>query len=266
MQRTIYIDSVFLVNLVMDLFLLTLTAKTLKKTATFLRLSAGSVMGAAGYCLILCLPGISYPFKVLFGMLPVTFGMIKLGCGTRGAKELLYGTGYLFTYSFLLGGFMLFLIKRIPFLEKHRNSACMILLTGYIGFFLCKKGIASYKKGKENHFCKVEIEGDSSRISVYALIDTGNGLIEPVSGKPVAILEEEIWQRMKKWKRPEKYKIIPYHSIGKEKGILEGYEVDGIHIVEEMGEKQLEHVIIAVFKGNLSVKKKYQMILPPQWS
>ena len=58
-QEAIYLDSAFLLNLVMDLYLLKLTAKILGKTATFSRLLAGSLTGAAVYCLILCLPGLS---------------------------------------------------------------------------------------------------------------------------------------------------------------------------------------------------------------
>ena len=37
MQRTIYIDSIFLSNLIMDLLLLFLTTRTLKKSTTFLK-------------------------------------------------------------------------------------------------------------------------------------------------------------------------------------------------------------------------------------
>ena len=48
MQETVYIDSIFLLNLVMDLYLLMLTAKMLGKTATYLRIFAGSITGAAG--------------------------------------------------------------------------------------------------------------------------------------------------------------------------------------------------------------------------
>lgn len=266
MQRTIYIDSVFLINLVMDLFLLTLTAKALKKPAAFLRLLGGSTFGAFGYCLMLCLPKIPESFWMLPGMLLLAAGMIKLGCQVKGKKELLYGLGYLYTYSFLLGGFMLFLMKKSIVFRKYRNSVFFILLLGYLGFALCKAGLWHQKRKEKNHFCKVTIEGDDSKFSVYALVDTGNGLIEPVSKKPVAVLEEEVWQSMKKWMRPEKFKLIPYHSIGREKGILKGYEVDGIQIEEEMGKKQLDHVIIAVSPGKVSAQGNYQMILPPGWT
>lgn len=266
MQKVIYIDSIFFLNLIMDLFLLELTAVTLKKTATFFRILLGSLIGAAGYCLILCIPEISYFCKTLLGMIPMTFLMVRIGCQTKKWKEIFYGTGYLFAYAFLLGGFLLFLIKRIPFLKARSDSVFLILIVGYIGFRICRFGIRKYQKSRKNHFCMVELLGDEQPIRIYGLIDTGNGLTEPISGKPVAILEEAIWQEMKKSKRPEKYRIIPFHSIGKENGILEGYEVERVQIEYETQRKELTNVPVAVFKGKLSVKGEYQMILPTQWS
>ena len=48
LQNTIYIDSVFLLNLVMDLYLLKLTGRILGKTATYPRILLGSLAGALG--------------------------------------------------------------------------------------------------------------------------------------------------------------------------------------------------------------------------
>ncbi|MGN0377340.1 MAG: sigma-E processing peptidase SpoIIGA [Suilimivivens sp.] len=264
MQRIIYIDSIFLNNFIMDLLLLSLTAKTLKTTTTFFKTLVGSLIGAAGYCLILCLPG-SYSIKVMFGMLPVAALMLKIGCNLKRLKEFFYGMGYLFCYSFFIGGFILFLRKKIPFLSERNDSFGVLILTGCLGFLICKAGIEKYGKEKKNHFCKIILPGDQGEITVYGLIDTGNGLKDPVSGKEVAVLEEKVWEGMQKCKRAEKYKIIPFHSIGKENGILEGYQVDQIRIEEKTGFRNLENVIIAVFKGNISAKGDYQIILPPQW-
>lgn len=264
MQRTIYIDSIFLNNFVMDMLLLYLTCMTLKKSTTFLKTLAGSLFGAAGYCLILCLPG-SYSMKVLLGMLPVTALMIKIGCAIKGLKELLYGMGYLFTYAFLFGGFMLFLVKKLPFLQGKENPLPILISVGGTGFLICMLCISKYRESRSNHFCRIVLPGDQGEFEVYGLIDTGNGLCDPVSGKEAAILEEKVWQRMQQCKRPEKYKIIPFHSIGKEKGILEGYEVERIRVKEKTGCRELQNVIIAVFQGEISVKGDYQMILPPQW-
>ena len=110
------------------------------------------------------------------------------------------------------------------------------------------------------------LNGDERELQILGLIDTGNGLTDPVSGQPVAIMEETVWNEMQKEKRPEKYKVIPFHSIGKKRGILEGYEVERIEIECESEKKELTNVTIAVFQGKLSVKGDYQIILPPQWS
>lgn len=264
MQKVIYIDSIFMMNLIMDFFLLSLTAGTLKKTATFLRILTGSFLGSLGYCLALCFVNIPYYMMVLLFMIPTAMIMVKVGCKTGGVKEVLYGTGYLFTYAFLLGGTLLFLRNRFPAFSS--DSLMLTAFLGYLGFLVCRRGLKKYTEAKQNHFCRVVIPGDDSHLLVCGLIDTGNGLREPISGKPVAILEKEIWKKMKRWERPEKYRVIPFHSIGKTRGTLEGYEVDHIRIEYENGSKELNGVLIAVFDGRLSLKGRYQMLLPPEWN
>lgn len=266
LQGTIYIDSIFLLNLVMDLYLLTLTGKVLGKTATYSRIFAGSVIGALGYCIVLCLPGIPYMLKILAGMLPIGALMIKIACQTKGMKELIRAEGYLFTFSFLIGGFIIFLKAKIPLFANRSDSMAAIAGLGFVGFVICQKLISTYQKRKQDHFCRVFIPGDDGQVEIMALIDTGNGLIEPVSKKPVAILEENEWENLRMWMKPEKFKIIPYRSIGKANGMLEGYEVDAMEVKGDAGEKQFEKVIIAIFKGKMSEKGGYQMILPPELS
>lgn len=264
--NTVYIDSVFLLNLVMDLYLIKLIAKVLGKTATYPAILAGSMTGALGYCTVLCIPGVSYGVKVLLGMLPVGMLMIKVAFHTKGFAELFRIMGYLYFFSFVLGGLIIFLKGKMPFLRQYEDSLRVVLLLGFVGYAVCAGGIARWKLSRNNCFCTVMIAGDEKPVKVRALIDTGNGLLEPISHKPVAVLDEEVWINLKRWMRPEKYKIIPYHSIGKEKGLLEGYEVDEMVVKGSTGKKQFEKVIIAVFKGKVSGKGSYQMILPSQLS
>ena len=265
LQGIIYIDSIFALNLVMDLYLLLLTAKALGKTVSYLRIFAGSITGAAGYCLILCVPGISYILKVLLGMIPIGGLMIKIACRTKGIKELLRAMGYLFTFSFIMGGFIIFLKGKSRFFAD-MNTAVIPAGLGFAGFVLCRKLTKVWRKKKSSHFCQVVFQGDEGYVEVSALIDTGNGLVEPFSKKPVAILDADKWEGMKKWMKPEKYKVIPYHSIGKDKGIMEGYEIDTMRVKGNDGEKQYDKVIVTVFKGKVSGDGSYQMILPPELS
>lgn len=266
LQGTVYIDSIFLLNLVMDFYLLTLTGKVLGKTATYSGIFAGSVIGALGYCIVLCLPGIPYILKIPAGMLPTGALMVKLGCRTKGKKELVRAEGYLFLFSFLMGGFIIFLKVKIPLAAEHGDSMVMIAGLGFVGFVIFRKLMDAYRKRKEDHFCRVFLQGDHGPCEIMALIDTGNGLVEPISKKPVAVLEEKQWENLKGWMKPEKFKLIPYHSIGRENGMLEGYEIDLMEVKGKTGEKQFDKVIVAVFRGKISQKGGYQMILPPELS
>lgn len=263
LRGVIYIDSVFLLNLVMDLYLLCLTGKALGKKVSLLKVFWGSVAGAAGYCLILCVPGISYPHKVLFGMIPVGGLMVKTACKTRGPGELFRAMGVLFTFSFLMGGFIIFVKGKSAFAARG-DSVAIILGLGFGGYVLGRKLTELWRKKRNNHFCRVTLPGDEGPLELAALIDTGNGLVEPVSGNPVAILDAERWESLKTWMKPEKYKAIPYHSIGREKGVMEGYEIGGVSVKGDDGEERYDKMIVAVFKGNVAGDGSYQMILPPE--
>lgn len=266
LQDTIYIDSVFLLNLVMDLYLLKLTAQILGKTATNLRIFAGSLIGALGYCMVLCIPGMPYWGRILFGMLPVGMLMIKITYRINGVRELLRILGHLYLFSFLIGGFMIFLKGKTPVLRRYENSVLALALSGFIGYAIFRNLIMRWKRKRSNCFRRVVLAGDDGKVEIQALVDTGNGLVEPVSKKPVAVLDEDVWEKMKRWMKPEKFKLIPYHSIGRERGLLNGYEVASLTVKGNGEEKQFENVIIAVFKGKVSGKGSYQMILPPELS
>lgn len=262
-EGVVYIEKIFLLNLLMNLFLLRLTAGTCGKTVSVKRCFAGGFFGALAYCLILCLPELSYMGKVLTGMLPVGLFMVKLTLKTKGAKELLYGTGRLFTFSFLLGGFMLFLKGRV---WNFAGSSLLTILAGWIGYEIIRKGVDGWKQKKKDCFRTVTLPADHGKLEVSALVDTGCGLVDPLSRKPVAVLEEKVWEYMSGQKRPEKYRVIPFHSIGKEHGYLEGYEVEFMKVTGKLEECEYEKVIIAVFQGKMSKCGNYQMILPPELS
>ena len=105
--------------------------------------------------------------------------------------------------------------------------------------------------------------GYEDEIEVNALIETGNSLREPVSGKPVSVVEEEMLGRLSGIKIPEKLKVIPYHSVGKSNGIMEGYEIPEM-IIEDEGENlRWQKVIVGISKNKISANGRYQMILHP---
>lgn len=121
--------------------------------------------------------------------------------------------------------------------------------------------IRGQKYNREETVYNVEIIEQGKQIELKALYDTGNALREPFSGKPVSIVERESLKNIELLKKPEKYKIIPFRSIGEEHGILKGMEVDEV-IIEKEGTKIVLHQqVIAFYDGRLSQDGSFQMIL-----
>ncbi len=258
----IYIDSIFLINFILNLFLLTLTARTLNRTATRFRLIGGSAAGALGYCIILWLP-LPYSGKILIGLIPVSIGMCGITFRSRGYRNVLRETGYLFVYAFLLGGAMVFLLNRFTFLGRAGGKAAGIMGVGYVCFALTDFFLRKHRERKADPFCRVVIPCGEEEVCVNALIDTGNGLREPVTGKPVSILEEAVWERLGALMREEKLKLIPYHSVGNSHGLMKGYELASVIIVKEEQRICCEKVVVGICEGEISSGKQYQMILHP---
>lgn len=261
----VYIDSLFLVNFVMNLYLYTLTAKSLKRTATRVRIFAGSFAGAFFSCVFILVPGIPAVVKRWIGPMVLSMAVTAAVYKTRRINEIVRLTGYLFIYAFLFGGLLKFLMENIPIVQSRQDSVWMILGGSFIGYQLMSWGICQIKEKKERSIYPVQICGNGNAVMLNALVDTGNSLIEPISGKPVSVVEEGVLEQLKGVMVPEKLKLIPYHSVGKANGMMEGYEVPEI-FVEENGEKiRWQKVIVGISKNKISAGGKYQMILHPDF-
>ena len=119
------------------------------------------------------------------------------------------------------------------------------------------------KKRKSTLIYNVTLWGYGNEITISALADTGNSLREPVSGKPVSVIEEDVLNQLNGVKIPERFKVIPYHSIGKDNGMMDGYEIPEIVIEDGKGNIRWQKVIVGISKNKVSANGKYQMILHP---
>ena len=61
---------------------------------------------------------------------------------------------------------------------------------------------------------------DVYKRQIHALLDTGNSLCDPVTGKPVCILGKRQAGEILKEKELQTLRYIPYCSVGTEKGVL----------------------------------------------
>lgn len=257
MYYEIYIDSLLLLNFVMNLYCLELVNIILLRTATRRRVILGAALGAVMYLLPFLIPGAGWIKAAIF--FPVSAAvMIMTVFRPQHGKAFLHVASLLLAASFLLGGTLLFLLELLP--AEWVRGILGIMGLGALVFMEVSRMI---KRGRRTGLCKVELIGKGARITVNALLDTGNGLIEPVSGKPVCILEKSVFEGLWRTGKPEGFRVIPYHSVGKKQGILYGYLVPEVRINSDGLVKCCKNIYIGIVDGEIAQSGSYCMILNP---
>lgn len=84
----LYIDSVFFIQFVMNLYLLSITGKVLKCTATHRRMIPGALLGAGMICLVILFPVWNLRIRLAFGVIPVSMSMIRFVFAIRPLSRL----------------------------------------------------------------------------------------------------------------------------------------------------------------------------------
>lgn len=242
----------------MDLQLLLLTMLLLKEKINFLRLCAASFVGGAGAVVIL-LSGTGFGIVYILLILLLDAGMLLVCIEHPKARritlrKLVMGIIYLHGMVFAYGKLMECMGRLVG--ERFAQLVVTAVIAGIVLFILAYRRLIEPARIYE----VILTEGEEN--AVYkALFDTGNLLTDPVSGKPVSVVEET--DITKKWleKYPQKYKIIPYQSVGKAHGVLEGIVVDELIIQREKEQVVKKGAVIAFYKGKLSKDGAFQMIL-----
>lgn len=265
MLYEVYIDSLFLMNLVLNLLMLHLVSRMIQCTATHWSLFLGAALGAAGECLFIVLPIFPIWLKLLLAYGGVGLAMVRIGLRITEASIWKKSLLLLYIFSFLFGGIMEFMGNQFSYFGKHPVTIPWILAGAYVSFSLLNYGIRRYLLGKkEKSIYPVHIYQNGGELALMALLDTGNSLVEPVSGKPVSIVEKEAILKLMQTVEPCRYHTIPYHSIGKAHGTLTGVRIDKMIIGREEAPIIWEQAILGIYEGSVSSENAYQMILHPK--
>jgi len=215
--------------------------------------------GAAGYIAVIFLPPVSYQVKVLLGFSSISVLMVFVIYPKCELSFLIKALLHMYGFTFLLGGVLLF-IKKYSTPQGDGAWRYILLASALIYFLLC---FLLKRKREAVKECKVSLLCGEKQLVLRALVDSGNMLVEPISGKPVSVMEAHRLEEAGIVLREEKCKVIPYHSVGKRNGILIGYEFPQMVLHMEKEDRRLEKVIIAVSQDKLFRGGKYEMILHP---
>lgn len=263
MYYKLYIDSVFFIQFVMNLYLLSITGKILKCTATHGRIVSGAALGAVMSCLIMLLPLGNMRIRLFLGVIPVSMLMIRVVFAVKKPEFLLKCSIVMGLCGFFFGSVMQWLTGFFLKADTWRYSLWSYAFLGLGGYGFLRFLIGKLQKREEETLKEIRIPIEGQNIRMKALLDTGNHLYEPVSGAPVCIISESAAKEMQPYFLPERYHAIPYHSVGKKQGILDAYELPELVIEESCREISCKRVMIAICNTGISKDGVYQMILHP---
>lgn len=257
----IYLDVFFLVNMGMN-FVILLTESLLgQRTVRVRRLLLSSVMGGAAACgmLVLGLHRIM-PLLVLC-YLVVSILLIRIAFGKTTPGAFVRNIVMFYTTAFVLAGLLVQLQKTF---HMPLTGVSMLAVMSFI-LLLLRWLMPVFRKHQDRmeRYYRVKLRYGEEKIEGNALLDTGNGLYDPISHQPVMLGEEGFVKRL--WKREGEpvMRIIPFHSIGKKSGFLRAFQAEKLE-VETGGVWQcFERPWVAVCDKYVSVDGEYEVILHP---
>jgi sigma-E processing peptidase SpoIIGA len=235
-------------------------------TATHKRIWLSAIVGAGITCMAITIPIGIMGIRLLLSAIPVSMIMLRLAYGERGVGKLIHSSLCMAGCGFFLGNVMIWLLNRMKILFKGHNSLLITLVIEYLAYIIMYRIIVWIQRRKESCLRTVQIYVPTlgQNVRVKALVDTGNHLVDPVSGAPVSIISEKLARCISPCFCPEKYHAIPYQSVGRDRGVLSAYELSGI-IIEDCGRQiRKDSAIVAICDTGIPEESIYQMILHPR--
>lgn len=278
-MTVIYIDVLFLLNLVVDYLLLLASGRITGAIFSCLRLAGGAALGAL-YAAVLFLPGLAWmaalPCKLCAGLLMVCIafgtgkGLIRRYLVFMGASAALGGVVLALQ---LLGGGGITLENGV----LYTGFNLRVLLTTVILCYVALKfafGRAARHGGGQKDLCPARIELGEKSLELTVLLDTGNTLTDPTNNRPVMVAEAQAMKRLlpdgidaadpvKTMERMEnsrlrhRFRLLPYRAVGVEHGLLLAVHTERVVV----GDREIKGLLVALSPTPVSDGGGYQALL-----
>ena len=247
-----YIDQFFVEHLLTGYLLLRMTAKRQRADVKTIRVLAGSFADTIIMTLCICTGIFWCRFLGMF------FAGTILFAG-KGKRQYISGMTSLALVSVTFGG-ALQILTRIWGIPLLLGVLLTVLLLERAGTYWDKQ------KWEILNRTEVQIALGGKTVAITGMVDTGNQLREPLTGRPVSIVEETAVETLleKDWERKIGFCLIPYHSLGKDKGWMRGVTMDRMIVGRGDGRIIISDPVLALYTGKVSAGENYQIILHPQ--
>ena len=283
-MTVVYIDALFLLNFVVDYLLLLCAGRLAGEVLHRGRLALGAALAGA-YAAAVFLPGMGF---LLHPLCKLAAAVLALLIGYGGSRRLLRVTLVFFAVSAAFAGGILaleLLGGRGLTLENGVFSSAMdlrlILLSAagcYVVITLLFQRSARHTAARQELVPAV-LTLDGRRVALTALVDTGNTLTDPATGRPVMVAEgEKVAGLFPSGQAPDEADLrdpvaalerlsqagflgrcrrLPYQAVGVECGMLLSLRLDGARV----GREDYGTLLVALSPNRLSDGGGYSALI-----
>lgn len=253
----IYIDTLFMTNFIMDLISLWIAKLILKRNRKLRYLICASIFGTTcNIALFLILHNyILYQICIHFLINPLT---VMIAYGSRKPKKICMEYVCVYIGIIFLGGALDFAFIQLGEMKGYWIFVGIIVCLIFGGLKLWEQ----MRPVREQTYEVVLLhQGVKSVLSGFH--DTGNLLVDPFVNRPVHIIEKEhIEPLIKQYDINVRY--IPYHSLGKENGLLPVVTLDYMYINREKDPVCIQKPVCGIAKDKLFQNNMCQILLNAQ--
>ncbi len=262
----IYLDVMFLENFLIDYILLLLTGKILQKQKKIPGIILAAAIGGiyTVFCRWLMLAVINRHFMMFQAGIQIVnlllaYVMVRCSYENTYGKNALLCIGTMLLLAFVTEG----VLEWIE--QSFRTGILTAFGTLWFGYLFLKRWIGGIRERMYYRKCNLPVilRMEERQINCRGLMDSGNSLYEPITRRPVVIVEKELLLQ-NGIEEPEIYFAIPYHAIGTKNGILKGVLADELEIPAQQGKRSWQKVMLGIYEGKISSKDEYQVILHPK--
>lgn len=261
---TVYLDSLFLINGIVDYLLLLVTAKVAGEGFSRWRLLSGAVLGATAAALLF-LPGFDW---LMHPLCKLGVGVLMVVAAYGGSRRLLRLGTLFFALSCALGGGVLMIGLLTGSGLRFENG---ILATGMdmkivlLSAACCYLLLNLLLRRCGNHGVKeleqVVVDIGGKRALLTALLDTGNTLTDPATGRPVLVAEgakligvlppelleglkgpAEVLEQFSGHSLGRRLRLLPYRAVGVDCGFLLAIRADRVCV----GKREFGGLLVAL--------------------
>ncbi|MEA1960612.1 MAG: sigma-E processing peptidase SpoIIGA [Bacillota bacterium] len=286
-ETIVYADLCFLINFSMDFVILWTTAKLGGISISYGRITIAALLGsiyAVGYLFYS-----SYWIYSIPGKIALSICLVFIALHPKTWNHLKKGFLYFYAVSFIVAGASI----AASYLFNMNNKSTGFSYLCLLGGLFCAVFIASYaEQYLSNHLVpellhyNIEFHFGDQSCSGEGFLDTGNGLRDPLSKRPVVVAEydllrkclpqdfcwaidnnndeNELLQALTICSWANRLRLIPFSSIGKKNGLMIGVRCDELVVKTGRREKIHKNLVVAVYRDKLTGKDKYQVLIPSE--